>query len=285
MVPIVIYHGNCADGFSAAWAVWKARPSYEFFAGKYQEDPPDVTGRDVYFVDFSYKRNVILEMSKKARSIIVLDHHKSSQEDLVDLPSNVSVYFDMNRSGAHIAWDHFHPGEPAPPLLLRVEDRDLWKFSYRDTKGISAYLFSQPYDFKQWDFLMRLSEDEHDLEEMESYGNVILKKQAKDIDEILQNKFRINLNGSEVWCANLPYMWRSEAGHILSKDEPFAATFYTDGKYVIFSLRSAEDGSDVSEVAKKFGGGGHKHAAGFKVTFEEFVRIMDGRKDEKAIQV
>jgi len=33
----------------------------------------------------------------------------------------------------------------------------------------------------------------------------------------------------------------------------------------VFSLRSQEGGIDVSEIAIKFGGGGHKHAAGFKV--------------------
>ena len=66
MNPIVIYHSNCADGFTAAWVIWYKHPDWEFYPGKYQEEPPDVTGREVYFVDFSYKRPVILEMAKKA---------------------------------------------------------------------------------------------------------------------------------------------------------------------------------------------------------------------------
>lgn len=36
-----------------------------------------------------------------------------------------------------------------------------------------------------------------------------------------------------------------------------------DMSYNSVSLRSAENGADVSEIAKHFGGGGHKHAAGF----------------------
>lgn len=43
-MTICIYHGNCADGFGAAWAVRKALGDIEFYAGKYQEPPPDVTG-------------------------------------------------------------------------------------------------------------------------------------------------------------------------------------------------------------------------------------------------
>jgi len=268
MTPLVIYHGNCVDGFTAAWAVWKTHPDWEFYPGKYQEDPPDVAGRDVYFVDFSYKRPVILEMAKKAKTITIFDHHQSAEQDLVDLPSNVFVKFDMNKSGARLAWDAFHASEEPPPLLLRVEDRDLWRFSFPDTKGISAFLFANEYDFENWDFMMKQSEYPHELEELEGYGNIILKKQTKDINELLQNKFRFKIGGHEVWTANLPYTLCSEAGNILAQGEPFASTFYLDGKSAIFSLRSTEDGLDVSEIAKQYGGGGHKHAAGFKVPHE-----------------
>ncbi len=128
-MAICIYHGNCADGFGAAWTVRKALGEIEFYAASYQEPPPDVTGKDVVMVDFSYKRQVLLEMSEKARSILILDHHKTAAEDLVDLPENVIAKFDMSRSGAMLAWDHFFPGESPPPLLLHIEDRDLWRFA------------------------------------------------------------------------------------------------------------------------------------------------------------
>jgi oligoribonuclease NrnB/cAMP/cGMP phosphodiesterase (DHH superfamily) len=263
--PLVIYHGNCQDGFTAAWAIWKKFPDFEFYPGKYQETPPDVSGRDVFFVDFSYKRPVILEMAAKANSITILDHHASAEKDLVDLPENVFVIFDMERSGARITWEFFHSKEEVPALVKYVEDRDLWRFKYEETKSLSAYLFSFEYSFAIWDQAVRIMDDLNRRNAAELQGQSILRKQAKDIDELLQNKFRMTIGGTEVWSANLPYTLCSEAGHILSKGEPFAATFYLDGKSAIFSLRSAEDGIDVSEVAKKYGGGGHKHAAGFKV--------------------
>ena len=274
-VPLCIYHSPCQDGFTAAWAVWRVHKDWEFYPGKYQEGPPDVTGRSVYFVDFSYKRPVILEMAKKAKDITILDHHKTAEADLVDLPSNVFVDFDLEKSGAHLAWDHFHVlGEKIPELLLRVEDRDLWRFRLHDTKGVTAYLFSQDYKFEIWDWLMKLAEDEHDREEMEGYGNVILKKQAKDTNELLQNKFKTSIGGHDIWACNLPYTFSSDAGNILASEPgaPFGATFYLDGEYAVVSLRSTEDGLDVSEIAKQYGGGGHKHAAGFKIPYP-FRRI------------
>lgn len=266
--PLVFYHYPCQDGFTAAWAVWKSHPDWEFYPAKYGEPPPDVTNREVYMVDFSYKRPVILEMAKVARSITILDHHKTAETDLVDLPSNVFVTFDMNKSGARLAWEHFHSAEKVPELLLRVEDRDLWRFHFPDTKGLSSYLFSEEYDFETWNRLMVLGEDSNDLEEMEGYGNTVLKKQAKDTTELLQNKFKTTIAGHEVWACNLPYTFSSDAGDILAQGEPFGATFYLDGKFAHFSLRSTEDGADVSEIAKSFGGGGHKHASGFKVPWQ-----------------
>ena len=77
-MTMCIYHGNCADGFGAAWAVRKAIPEADFFPGTYQEPPPDVTDKRVVMVDFSYKRPVLLEMASQAESILILDHHKSA---------------------------------------------------------------------------------------------------------------------------------------------------------------------------------------------------------------
>jgi oligoribonuclease NrnB/cAMP/cGMP phosphodiesterase (DHH superfamily) len=269
--PLVIYHSNCADGFTAAWVIWTKYPDWEFYPGKYQEEPPDVTGRRVYFVDFSYKRPVILEMAKKAKSITILDHHKTAEADLVDLPENVSVTFDMTKSGSHLAWNYFRPSKEIPALIQYVEDRDLWKFSLRGTKALSEYIFSHAYDFEVWSKLFLIFSDSHTLAKAEEAGEAILRKKDKDTEELLANKFQMTIRGHKVWVANLPYTFSSEAGHLLAKEGPFGATFYLDGKYAIFSLRSIEGGQDVPEIAKQFGGGGHKHAAGFKVPYY-FIR-------------
>lgn len=269
MKPLVIYHGNCADGFTAAWVIWTKNPDWEFYPGKYQEEPPDVTGRDVYFVDFSYKRPVILEMAKKAQSITILDHHKTAEADLVDLPVNCTVLFDMTKSGAHLAWNRFYPGENSPTLVQYVEDRDLWKFQLPFSKEIGEFIFSYEYDFKKWEELNYLIMDH--FNECVTSGASLVRKKDKDTQELLANKFQMTIAGHKVWVANLPYTFSSEAGHLLAKEGPFGVTFYLDGDYAIFSLRSVEGGQDVSEIAKVFGGGGHKHAAGFKVPYH-FIR-------------
>lgn len=277
---LCIYHGNCADGFSAAWAVWKRFPDTDFHAGVYGQEPPDVTGREVIIVDFSYKKDVIIELAARAKSILVLDHHKTAQEDIQPLLDDGTIQgiFDMERSGAMIAWEFFHPEKPVPQLIKHVQDRDLWQFKLGYTKEIQSAVFSYPYDFETWDWLMSYADDVDGHKALVSEGRAITRKHDKDIKELLMAaKQKMCIGGHWVWAANLPYTMSSEAGHLLCMEAmypmgsgelneypPFGATYYDVADGRIFSLRSVGD-FDVSAIAKKYGGGGHKNAAGFKL--------------------
>lgn len=271
-ISLCIYHGNCADGFGAAWVVRKALGDIDFHAGKYQAPPPDVTDKDVVIVDFSYKRPVLLEMAAKANSILILDHHKTALEDLVDLPPNVTLLFDMESSGAMMTWNYFFPQETSPPLLRHIEDRDLWRFALPNTRQIQANLFSYPYDFQVWDKLMAT-----DVAALVAEGEAIERKHFKDLKELIQVTTRnMVIGGYEVPVANLPYTMSSDAGHELAKGKPFAACYWDTPAGRVFSLRSSDEGVDVSEVARQYGGGGHRNAAGFKVSFavaETFLTV------------
>lgn len=304
---LCIYHSHCMDGFTAAWVVRKALgEGVEFHAATHGDPPPDVTGKNVIIVDFSYKREVLLEMARKAVSMLVLDHHKSAEADLqpkewdAEGPSirridewpkdygyerfqqavvqdfsegapGAVIYalFDMERSGAGIAWDFFME-EPRVAFIDHVEDRDLWRFKLEDTRNICAAIFSYDYTFANWDELDHRFAlyPQHIIAE----GMAVERKHHKDIAEFVKKATRfIMIGGHSVPVVNVPYMWGSDAAHLLCTNYAMAGTFaayYWDRKgFCEFGLRSLPDGMDVSEVAKLYGGGGHKHAAGFKVAF------------------
>lgn len=264
--PLVIYHGNCADGFSAAWCFWKRfGDGADYVAGVYQQDPPDVTGRNVFLVDFSYKRAVVEDMLKAAGTITLIDHHKTALEDLEPIEHPAFFRFtDLERSGAVLAWDFLFPDEPRPLLLGHVQDRDLWRFKLPGTREIQAFVFSHEYTFEQWDRLM--SADQVELLKMTAAGAAIERKHHKDIAELLKVCRRtMVIGGHEVPVASLPYTMSSDAGHVMAADAPFAACYYDSADGRNFSLRSRPDGADVSEIAKQYGGGGHRNAAGFRV--------------------
>ena len=194
MNTLCIAHGsNCVDGHASAWVVHHALgTAVDFHFASYGQEPPDVAGRDVVIVDFSYKRAILEEMARSARSVLVLDHHKSAAEDLAGLcpaprgtPSDrewihptsgwtywqraistmdkdsdallgnfyLAALFDMDRSGAGITWDFFNPGLPRPWFIDLVEDRDLWRFADPRSRPFHAAAASYPLDFALWDRL------------------------------------------------------------------------------------------------------------------------------------
>ena len=265
MKPLCIYHGNCADGFGSAWVVRKALGDVDFFPGVYMTPPPDVAGRDVVMVDFSYKRPVLIEIAKHAETILILDHHKTAADDLKLLPANVDAVFDMEHSGAILTWEHYFPGQRPPQLLEHIEDRDLWRFNMLGTREIQANVFSYPYDFKVWDELMDMPVDD-----LLAEGRAIERKHFKDIHELLGVVTRrMVIGGYNVPIANLPYIHVSDAAHKLCEGEPFAGCYWDTPKGRVFGLRSTDAGVDVSEIAKQYGGGGHRNASGFTIPYDK----------------
>jgi oligoribonuclease NrnB/cAMP/cGMP phosphodiesterase (DHH superfamily) len=267
--PIVIYHGNCADGYTGAWVFWRQfGDTAEYYPGKYQQEPPDVTGRDVYLVDFSYKRDVMERLLEKASMVVLLDHHKSAIEGLADLEH--PTFFnrsDTAYSGAMLAWKYFYSVEP-PPMLYHVQDRDLWKFELEGTRELSEFIFSHEYEFAIWDKIMSMTPNE--VRAAIISGALVVKKHFKDIHELLKVSTRVmTIGGYDVQVANLSYMMASDAGNSLANSSPFGVTYYDGPESRHFSLRSTKTNPawvDVSKIAEMYGGGGHLHASGFKVS-------------------
>ena len=276
---LCIYHGNCADGFGPAWVVRKALGSdVEFHSAHYGEPAPDVEGKDVIIVDFSYKYEVLVALADKAASVLVIDHHKTAMNDLVDVPpaelhydahkknrtGKLHALFDMNRSGAGLVWDFFFPQQHRPSLINHIEDRDLWQFKLPGTREVMADLFSYPQDFATWDSLFA-----DNINAMRLDGEAINRQHQKTVADLVRTtKRRMLIGGHDVPVANLPFMFASDAGHLMAGGELFAGSYFDTPDGRTFSLRSTDAGMDVSEIAKQYGGGGHRNAAGFRVPFD-----------------
>jgi hypothetical protein len=268
--PVVIYHGDCADGFSAAWCFWrKFGDAATYVPGVFQTDPPDVTGRDVYLVDFSYPREVVQRMIERARSVTLIDHHKTAIEALSGLPG-LALYVDLERSGATLAWDFLFEGEDRPAILGHIEDRDLWRFKLPGTKEVFATVASVEHRFEDWDRMMNA--DALELMKITVTGAALLRKHTKDVAEVVsRGRRRMTIAGHDVPAVNAPPTMTSDACNLLAESEPsapFAAAYWDGPQGRVFSLRSMKTGADVSEVAQLYGGGGHAHAAGFRVERE-----------------
>lgn len=267
--PLVIYHANCADGFCSAWTAHRFFGTRaDYLPAQYGDPPPDVTDRDVYILDFSYKRPVLEEMVDACRTMVLRDHHKTAEADLLPLDSwsaKANFRFDMTKSGGRLSWEFFFPEEPAPWLVDYTEDRDLWRWKLEHSREINAAISSYPFDFAKWDaWVDPRNHFSVWCNILSTEGEAILRYQQQQVDNICKNAWEQELDGHRVLCANTPIL-QSEVAGALAEGRPFGMTFFVrpDGKKV-YSLRSRSGGIDVSEIARAHGGGGHFASSGYE---------------------
>jgi hypothetical protein len=257
---IVIYHADCMDGLAAAWAIRKnIGCDHQFIAARHGDTPPDVTGKDVIIVDFSYRRKVLEDMASKAARLRLIDHHKSARQELGDLHY---CSFDMNRSGAGMAWDTYH-SSVRPWFISYIEDRDLWRFILPHSKEVNAYIGTLPHN---WDALNTL--DCMDLENVWKLGSGVLAGIDAYVMKMMKHAYTIPTNaGDKVPIVNCPPPHVSEVVGALASESPtgWAIGWFlgSNGRYY-YSLRARHGGADVSAIAREYGGGGHAAAAGFE---------------------
>ena len=271
MKRLVIYHANCLDGFGAAFAAWLkfGYTDTEYLPMGYSNDLPDVKDKEVYILDFSFKPEVLKLMISESKSLIVIDHHKTAQEDLKDFSDN--CIFDMSKSGVILSWEYFHGNKHIPLLLKYIEDRDLWLFKYDDTKAITLALFSVvERKFEAWkEGLYALNYTINgSLQYLPDIGKILEKIQNKEVESLFKSYHPITLTNNKEFmglAVNCTPKYSSDLGNLLAKESgTFGCTYYYDGEKELwmYSLRSTGN-FDVSALARAYGGGGHGSASGF----------------------
>ena len=267
-MDVIVYHKDCPDGFCAAFVAKKKYPDARLYGAVYGEPEltaADILNEDVLFVDFSYPRQSLLDIAAAARSVTVIDHHKTAEADLVGVEDFLELHFDMTRSGAGLTWDVLHEHTPRPWYVDYVEDRDLWNWKLPYSKEISGYIMALPHTLEAWGTLDSLTVQDalvsgkainlhidHYIEKVGAqyqtgfigmYKTAVINAAYPNISDVLNDVLK---NGFDI---GLGYFERN------------------DGKIQV-SLRSRGD-LDVSVLAKQVGGGGHKNAAGFQVPYQE----------------
>lgn len=293
----VLYHGNCYDGFGAAYAAYQAYgETATYFPVLYGKPvPPGIPDNAlIYICDFSYPRQTLIDLAKRSKRLIVLDHHKTAKEDLADLEKELElitgknhiVRFDMSKSGAVMTWEFFFPTRDVPQFFLYLQDRDLWTFKLFKSQEVSTALRMYPMSFSAWRDLIPA------VERLMQEGEVALKLTNQMVDTMCQqahlwvfnvvrgdcfaldpeedtgevlSALKKNPDVHFVPVANATVFF-SEVGNRLLELHPEAkfTAYYldrADGQRQ-WGMRSRKD-FDCSAVAKAFGGGGHPQASGF----------------------
>lgn len=248
---LVIYHGNCTDGFGAAYAAWRKFGDKANYLPMVFGDPiPDLTNKEVYILDFSFSKEIYLEILKIANKVVLLDHHKPAYKALCECKG---CFFDLGKSGSVLAWEYFHPNIPVPKFMIYIQDGDLLQFNYPETKAFYRGINAIPREFKDWISF----EDSHHLDNIIKEGMTLRIFFESQVQQIIQNAKPVVLMGKEGIMVNATYIFATEIGEILAKRcGTYALIWYEESNKIKCSLRSVPD-FDSSEIALHFGGGGH----------------------------
>lgn len=302
MKSIVYYHDSCADGFGAAFAAWlKLGDDAQYVPVQYGREPclDGLEGVDIYILDFSFPLPVMHKMFDVAANVVWLDHHKTAFEmwgvterdryewrDTSADDGDVGHYIllDNNKSGALLAWEYLHPEKEMAELILNIDDRDRWQFKRALSKAQHEGLMAnRPWKFEQWKGFTNLVHN-NALGGLIQEGQVLLKKQAADVAASVKHAKRCFIaldkrptpkpvaTGLAVNCASNI----SEVGHELANQSGTYGLVWwysPQEQAAVCSLRSNGD-YDVIAIAKQFGGGGHKNAAGFKVPMAQLLEWL-----------
>lgn len=262
----VLYHKDCPDGWTAAWVAHNALiddgEDVTLIPVTHGDPPPDLSGIDtVYIVDFSYRHDVLVELTDSGKRLVaVLDHHQSAIDDICghdEIPYKTDL--DNNRSGAGITWDFFHNDEPRPPIVDYVEDRDLWRWALPDSREFNAYIKTQPYTIEAWNALTQMS-----FGDIRNLGVGALAQVDAYCRAAASHAYICTMGGREFPIVNVTYESCSDvASHILNTtDYDMAGYFFERGQGGWHYGFRSRNRVTVHDFAKQFGGGGHPQASG-----------------------
>lgn len=264
---IVFYHQNCLDGFGSAWAAWKKfKNKADYFALNYQT-PFEylISHNQIYFFDVVPERKVLENLIKQDNKITIIDHHLSTKNLLgLNKFKNIDIKVNLRNSASVLVWQYFFPKRRVPELLLYVEDMDLWKFKKLNTREILATIDLADMNFQKWDELTKEIQNKKNREKYIQAGRRIVASQDRKITTIIKEAQEVKIGKYKTLMVNSSILVSEIGNALIKKMPPMAIIWFEAGEEKRISLRS-NGKVDVSKIAEKYGGGGHKQAAGFTI--------------------
>lgn len=264
---------------------WKFNPSNQMADMKKLINYCDQTGYIIdTFISFDVAFNVpaieyLLSESNVTAKIQIFDHHKTSKEAFETFSNTqVTLVHDMSECGASLAWKYYFPSVPLPTFIKHIRIRDNWEFDTLeaiDLKSmfVNEYLFATAPDYNSTEeWFSYFTKDEAFFEMAASSGESLIKIKNIIVKTLQRGGAVYKINEHRVFVCNVP-IYISELGdkmaHDVDADVDYVLMWrYNEscGEYWV-SLRSRKNGTDVSMVAKRYGGGGHASAAGFTIKY------------------
>lgn len=284
---MICIHHNDADGRCAAFIVWYkfkdmlksgALSRFQLIEMDYNKAdsfmPEEVIrpGEEVYIVDFSFKPQVMRKILDVTSKVTWCDHHVTAAE--YDYGQTLRGYRDFTEKGlcgAECTWVHLYPEQYVPAFVWWLGEYDSWRMKDKySTICFYEGLKLENQDPRNGIWLALMADDSKSprdkVSEVMTKGESAIKyRDMYCADMIKSYGFETEVSGHKAFACNI-YRFGSQGFGKLFDEYPILVSYVHTGKDYVISFYSQT--VDVSEIAKTFGGGGHKGAAGcVTVTF------------------
>jgi oligoribonuclease NrnB/cAMP/cGMP phosphodiesterase (DHH superfamily) len=268
-MPTICLHHNDADGRASAAIVRRALGMevllYEIDFG--EPVPWDMLERaqSVVMVDFSLPPPEMQRLAASAE-LIWIDHHISALKAMAGIADNWPGLRDITEAGCVLTWKYFFPDQSVPRAIVLIGDRDIWRWAEAETGPFDDGLHQRntnPENDDLWQPL--LDDDSQLLQELIQEGKILYQARLLDVRRYVRKYgFELSFEGYRTLALNARSS--GEMGAYIRQLGYQLAYCYVDvwqNDRLMTTVTLYSEQVDVSQLAQKFGGGGHRGAAGF----------------------
>lgn len=282
---IGIYHKRDLDGFTSGAIIKYKYPDAKMIGYDYGDDLEVSILKDesVIMADVSFPIEKMIEINKLTNNMFVwIDHHISAIREyynyVINNDNNICVaVLDNKMAACQGTWKHLFPDKEIPKAITLLGKYDIFDKSDIDewNNVINPFQYGMRRLCNSLDeFPTELFEDNSLIDKIIEDGNIILSYQAKSDELKAKSSFEAKLNNLNAICLNGGGFGSSAFNSVYDEDKhDIMLSFFFNGKEWIVSLYTTKDNVDCSVIAKTFGGGGHKGAAGFQT--DDIFKIID----------
>lgn len=270
------YHGDL-DGKCAGAIVYAFTPCCsrsDFYEVDYGRDFPfDVIedGERVFIVDWSLNQieGGWEKLMAITNDIVWIDHHKSALEGCNFKFKGIQ---NTGEAGCVLTWQFFKGQDAVPFGFDLVGDYDIWRFKYGDDT-VAFQNAMKLYDTHPTSSIWRdVYSSQKTIDKLLGEGYIIKRSlEMSGGAKVKKLGFTTEFEGHKAVACNA--FAGSKLFDSIETDADLKITFRHDGTQFTVSVYSSNNDIDCSEIAKKYGGGGHKGAAGFQCDAIPFKRL------------
>lgn len=273
----VFYHSSDPDGWCSGAILKQEHSTADFYPINYGEPFPweDISKHDeVWMLDFCLEPfEDMLKLKESCTTLIWIDHHISALKEYYKCGTKIAGLQETGRGACELVWKHIYPNKPIPTAVDLIASYDVWDHSDPRTVpfvyGIRSFTDTSPHNTLLWNTLLLFNDEKlkRKIDNIIERGKVVLEFLGSEYSDYVNAYcFDTELEGYKVLACNRGISGKKLFDSVWDSDKyDIACTFCRlPSKRWTVSLYADDTGVDVSKIAVKYGGGGHKGAAGFQ---------------------